>query len=444
MRRVLGLALALALVGCGVDEGVSPGAEDTGASEPTEDTSPGSEDATGEDEDGATADDVVEADVEVEEPGPPQAHAVPIGAEDDTFFVGPYVMHTTRTSVSVSWETEEEGDTRLEYGPDADYGEVVEGEAGTLHQVELTGLEPSTVYHYRACTGDSCTGDLTLSTAPVEDQAFRFVVYGDSRSDPTQHRHVVEDIIASEPSVVFHTGDIVAQGRRDEYRTMHFDPSRRLGHHVPIYVAIGNHEWKELNKEVAHFRDYLVYPKDGPEGVEVPRPGLNYGVTYGDAFYLIMDNTMDGGNLFVPLGDVEPPLYKWLKAQVASEAAQNARWRFAFFHYPPASPCQEDWPMVRATREEVLPMLREHGFQAMFAGHVHNYERHDYDGFPVIITGGGGAGLEHEDNCTGESDTLVKMRMVHHHVAVDLTKEAALVQAIDVSGEVIDTLSLEP
>ena len=54
-----------------------------------------------------------------------RAHTVPIGeTEDETFWVGPYLQHTTTESVAISWETETAGGTSVEYGPDAAYGEA--------------------------------------------------------------------------------------------------------------------------------------------------------------------------------------------------------------------------------------------------------------------------------------------------------------------------------
>ena len=373
-------------------------------------------------------------------PPPPEMHHVPIGPADTTFKTGPYLVHVTGRSAEIAWETETESSTRVEYGRDSSYGHEATADAGVLHLAKLDGLEPNTLYHYRACSEETCTGDLVLRTAPVARQPFRFAVYGDSRSDPPMHKSVVDSVILSAPSLVLHTGDIVADGSiRDEYRIMHFEPLRQLGHHVPVYVSIGNHEWKDAESGAQNFRDYLVYPKD----TRLHRPGLSYTIRYGDAFFLALDNTLDGLDIFFPMtASYDPPVWEWLKSEVASEAAQSARWRFAFFHYQPASPCHEEWPMIIGTREHVLPLLREHGFQAAFTGHVHSYERHDFDGLPVFVSGGGGAGLEDEAGCTRETPSLQTMRSIHHHLTVDLGEESALVQAVDTDGEVFDAFTL--
>lgn len=380
-----------------------------------------------------------------EEPIPSEPFAPPIAEEDRTFAVGPYVMHTTRTSTVIVWEDGAEGTPRVVYGRDS----VVEGEAlgtadegGTIRTVRLEGLAPETVYEYRACLGETCTAELTFATAPRAGRPFRFAVYGDSRSDPAQHRAVVDTIIESRPAVVFHTGDVVEVGlERDQYPTMHFDPLRRLAHSVPVYVAIGNHEWKDFPSRVKNFRDYMVYPEDAG----VPLKEASYSLTWGDTFALVMDNTLDGVDLFFPVGaGAGPPLWQWLNERVTSDEARAARWRFAFFHYPPESPCHEDWMNIVATREHVVPLLREHGFHAIFVGHVHGYERHDFDGLPVFITGGGGAGLQDEEDCGRDAPHLLSFAVVHHHLTVDVTPEAATVRAVDIDGQVVDELILAP
>ncbi len=374
----------------------------------------------------------------------PETHRVPMSAPaDPTFHVGPYVMHTTGTRVTVVWESEVAGSTRVEYGLDDGYGNQMDGDAGTMHEVVVADLTPATLYHYRVCTGDICTGDLTFSTAPVAGQKFRFAVYGDSRSDPVTHGAVAANIIVDQPVVVFNVGDVVGEGLREEYKEQHFDPTRRLGHQVPIYVAIGNHEWKEADalgtEDVPNFREYMAFPKFP----ELRIQELSYSFAFGDAFFLVLDNTMDGGDIFFELAGVEMPLAKWLREQAQSEAAKQARWRFAFMHYPPGSPCEEDNMMVIATRDEVVPLLRENGFHALFAGHVHDYERYDYDGFPVIVAGGGGASLEDVTACQGQTPPeLLEIVSAYHHLTVDLQDEQALIQAVGLDGATFDEVTI--
>ena len=373
---------------------------------------------------------------------PPTPHIVPLGPEDETFHVGPYLGHTTTESVAIGWETEAAGDTRVDYGADGSYGATATGEPGTMHEVTLTELAPATVYHYRACTNDTCTRDLTFATAPEPGQPFRFAVYGDSRSDPAQHRTVVESILQSAPAVVINVGDVVGHGgNRNEYKEMHFDPLRVLGHYLPVYVAIGNHEWKEQN-EMATFREYMIFPEDP----DVPVSELSYAVTFGDAYFLVMDNTLDGFHIFFPFGFGDgPPLWQWLQKAARSPEAQAARWRFAFFHYPPDSPCHEDWTNLQAMREHVIPVLADAGFQAIFAGHVHNYERQSHSGIPAIISGGGGAGLQNYEDCDPDRiESLEQFSIEHHHVTVDLDGDTALVQAVDLDGDVFDVVELTP
>ncbi len=361
-----------------------------------------------------------------------------IGAEDNTFFVGPYLMHTTMNEVSISWETEQLSGTRLEYGPNSNYGRQVEGDFGTMHQVTVTGLEPQTLYHYRACCDETCSGDLTFSTAPLPGSRFRFVVYGDSRSDPPKHRRIVEMMIAEKPILAFNTGDIVADGNnRDEYKSMHFDPLRRLGEYVPVYVAIGNHEEKQYG--VPDFIDYMMFPKDP----DVPLTEASYTFTYGDAYFLVLDSTLDHFDVFFPIDGAEEdqPLWKWLKKKVASKEAQAARWRFALMHYPADSECYDEADYgipSTAIRNYVVPLLAENHFTALFTGHQHDYEYMEISKLPCIITGGGGAGLETCANCTRDVPEITSVSCVNHYLTVDLGCDKALVRAVDIDGNVFE------
>lgn len=387
----------------------------------------------------ATADAPPDAAADVPPPST-EPWLVPIGAADPTFYAGPWLGETTTTRVVVSWETAADGDSVVEFGPDAGYGGRAEGPAGTLHEVAVEGLQPATLYHYRACTAATCTGDLTFATAPTPGRPFRFAVYGDTQTNFETHRQVADSITASAPVLLLHAGDAVGDGGvRESFVPEYFEPARRLLHYVPRLGAIGNHDWKD-ERDAANYREYNAFPVD--PGVRVPE--LNYAFVYGDAFFLVLDDTADGGDLFFPIAGVEPPLWQWLVAQATSEPARAARWRFALFHYPPASACQEDWFNMVALRDHVLPLLRENGFQATFSGHTHEYEHHLYEGLHAFVTGGGGGDLDDDEGCQRALPELRSRRSVHHHLTVDLAAEEAVVRAVDRDGVVFDTVTLLP
>lgn len=375
---------------------------------------------------------------------PEDRYIVPFGEADTTFHVGPYLEHTTTTTVAVGWETLAPGATRLEYGQDASYGQVVEGEAGTMHQVVLEDLSPATRYHYRACSDDTCTGDLVLATAPEAGRPVRFSVYGDTQDNPDQHRLVAQGVMQDEATMAIVVGDTVSDGNvREQFKERFFDPARALAHSIPRWAAVGNHDRKDT--ECVHFIDYHIFPEDPG----VPQAETSYSFVYGDAFFLVYDNTLDHYDFFFPLAEgMEPPLWVWLQEQVASPAARNARWRFAFAHYPPHSNCREDdyeYGMPEsAVAAHVLPLLWQHGFHAHFSGHVHCYERLDFDGHLAFITGGGGGGLEPQERC---DDGLPQSRVancVHHHMTIELGCDDARIWARDVEGDLIDELTLHP
>ncbi len=380
---------------------------------------------------------------------PENEHTISYGPKDETFFVGPYLGFTTTTSVMVSWETEQSGSSKVEFGPDDSLGSSAQAEPGTMHHVVIDGLEPATSYHYRACSDDRCTSDLTFSTAPLPGQPFRFAVYGDTRSDPSKHGEVSSAIVSQAPVLVIDVGDIVADGRnREEFKQMHFDPTRLMGHYAPLLVSIGNHERKDF--DAVHFKDYLDFPSDSLDGfpkLEERQAGTTFSFTFGDAFFIILDDTLDHADLFFPLDGVDSPLWLWLQHQVSSPEAQRAKWRFAFAHYPADSACYKDadygWPSSEV-RAQLLPLLWANGFHAYFAGHQHDYERFDFQGHLVITTGGGGASLEDEESCVRKVDELRVLKSVYHYVTVDLLCDKAVVTATDLDGNVFDQLVIHP
>lgn len=85
--------------------------------------------------------------------------------------MNPGVTNVTTTGATVSWTTNVAANSRVDYGTSTAYGGwVADAAQVTNHSMALSGLSPSTTYHYRisgqtAAAASATTGDLTFSTA---------------------------------------------------------------------------------------------------------------------------------------------------------------------------------------------------------------------------------------------------------------------------------------
>ena len=80
-------------------------------------------------------------------------------------------MGLTASSARVSWTTDGVSDAQVEYGPTLAYGSStpLEPRLGWFHEAQLTGLMPSTTYHYRVRSRDpagavAVSADATFAT----------------------------------------------------------------------------------------------------------------------------------------------------------------------------------------------------------------------------------------------------------------------------------------
>jgi hypothetical protein len=82
----------------------------------------------------------------------------------------------TATGATITWTTDEPGDSQVEYGPTTAYGasSTINPSLLTSHSVPITGLTASTLYHYRVKSRDAASnlatsGDFTFTTAAPPD-----------------------------------------------------------------------------------------------------------------------------------------------------------------------------------------------------------------------------------------------------------------------------------
>ncbi len=104
------------------------------------------------------------------------------------FLKGPYLQQATPESIVVCWETDSESTGEVSFGLTAGMSMSATSASGTIHQVELTGLARSKVYHYEVTSDGETSTPATFATAPHEEEPFRFVMVGDTRTDTDAHQ----------------------------------------------------------------------------------------------------------------------------------------------------------------------------------------------------------------------------------------------------------------
>ncbi|MFQ6042186.1 MAG: metallophosphoesterase [Candidatus Poribacteria bacterium] len=289
---------------------------------------------------------------------------------------GPYLCGVTSTSIVISWETTESSDSVVEYATDAQYiasggvyDERVEDMTPVeLHSITLTGLVPSTWYHYRIVSDADLGEDNMFHTAVGWGEPFTVAVYGDTRTNANDHLAVVNRIIQHEPDIVLNSGDLVDNGLVLPQWDIFFNTTRNLMKRVPYYPVLGNHE-----RNAQNYYDLFHPPVGG--GKENKQW---YSFDYGNTHFVCLDsNARYSGEQLA-----------WLEHDLA-QAADTAQWIFAVFHHPPYSSGNHGSEFNTMT--PWIDIFETYGVDIVFNGHDHIYERSLHNGIWYIVTGGGGA-----------------------------------------------------
>src|SRR5262249_17776409 len=90
----------------------------------------------------------------------------------------PVISAITATNINgsaatIGWSTDENANSRVDYGTTTNYGSVVSNATLVLvRQLNLSGLTPATLYHYRVQSSDAAgnttrSGDYSFQTAAL-------------------------------------------------------------------------------------------------------------------------------------------------------------------------------------------------------------------------------------------------------------------------------------
>jgi predicted phosphodiesterase len=203
-------------------------------------------------------------------------------------------------------------------------------------------------------------------TLPLHEGSVKFIAFGDTGRGNKQQNELGQLMFKYHQSVpydfVIMVGDnIYGTDKAEDMKKKFEDPYKPLlNAEVKFYAALGNHD--DSNQ-----RFYEFFNMKGEE---------YYRFTKGDvSFYALNSNYMDARQL------------KWMQDEFAKDPN---KWRIAFFHHPLYSSGARRGP-TEDLRDILEPVLLNNGFDVVFFGHDHFYERiKPQKGIYYFLTGAGG------------------------------------------------------
>jgi hypothetical protein len=368
---------------------------------------------------------------------------------------GPYLQWPTQDSIKVMWETSQPATSTVTFFRTVkvhaglsggfhtleDSERTVEADGQTeIHTVSLDNLDPETTYHYHVSSvtdgGDEVTSDVyPLQTAVRDDTPFSFAVTSETGgfSSDDFNRRIFEQIPRYRPNFLLIPGDSVSRGSRyEDWSRLLFTPGRDLFTNTPFYLCQGNHE--ENSPWYYRFTSFT-------------EPGNYYSFDYGNTHFTALDSTA-----FVEYKDGKPVATEDLKpgsAQyefLADDLEKTKKtWKVVFFHYPPYVSGDYQVEEMRA----LSPVMERHGVDLVFNSHTIVYERShpltanrldEKSGIIYIVAGGAGAKPDwfHHKQAWHTAKSLA----VPHFLQVIIAGNTLELHAIDLDGNLFDTLKL--
>jgi len=287
--------------------------------------------------------------------------------------------------------------------------------------------------------GDSAGVPPGVTEAPLgeyvpqedNDEQFRFVVIGDYGTDNYYSEAVAGLVESMGPDFIITVGDnnypsgtaATIDANVGQYYSDYIYPY--MGTYGPgadenrFWPCPGNHDWGYVDG-LQPYMDYFTLPGNERYYRYVYEEGFEF-------FCVDSDSDEDDG---ISKDSIQA---QWFYETAASS---DPVFRVVYMHHPPYSSgnhgdnVELQWP------------FDEWDVNIVFGGHDHIYERQVRDGIPYVITGTGGAGLYGYQEGTPES--MVAFNGEHGAVLVRVSNQLITVEAVTVSGGLVDQFHLLP
>lgn len=253
-----------------------------------------------------------------------------------------------------------------------------------------------------------------------EPASYHFIVYGDTRftnpadteaANPAVRQALVKAIAETHPAFICFGGDIAYGGNKAaDWKIYDSETAVWREQHIPVYPALGNHDLHG-DESVALANYFLRFPEI--------QNNRYYSVDAGSLRLIVLDTSLD---------EVNGPQGEWIQQQLDHLDRKVAFVAF-LMHHPPYTSSSDAKKFggghsARPSEQAFARMLEErqahaHAQFVVFAGHVHNYERHQHGGVTYFVTGGGGAHAYPIER--GANDPFQSTEINYHYLEVQMS-----------------------
>jgi Icc-related predicted phosphoesterase len=282
---------------------------------------------------------------------------------------------------------------------------------------------------------------LAAQTQPVElklplTTPFHFIAYGDTRftnpndtkaSNARVRRALVEAIAEAHPAFISIGGDIVYNGYDvDDWKTWDNETELWRQRNIPVYPALGNHDLHG-DPKMALGNYFQRFPE--------LKGSRYYSVRAANTLMIVLDSSLE---------EVAGLEGQWLTDKL-DNIPVDVDFVFIVLHHPPYTSSSDKelyggGHSARHSEQALAKLLEERQSRTrarfvVFAGHVHNYERHEHGGVTYFVTGGGGA---HAYPIERAPDDPFRDNHVNYHyllVEVDRGKVAITMNRLELDGD---------
>jgi hypothetical protein len=357
----------------------------------------------------------------------PGTVAVPGALGTTELFRYPYLQVHGAGALRILWATRRTGEAAAFYQAAGDEFWRTAPAASRTFAAELTGLETfhryeaalfglaaDATYRYKIVHRGIVIAEETFKMLPAPGAAVaRFLAFGDSGTQYSGPRAVRDAAVARTSGgdwrhphdFVVGLGDIAYySGTHAEFDQRFFaqlsgkgdlgNGTRSLLSRRPFVPVLGNHEYADV--ETSQPEGFLG-AFGAPQDASVPEAerGKYYSFDAGPAHFVVIDSMkFVGGPTPAKIG-----MLRWLERDLAKT---RARWRIVFLHHAPFAHGPHgtygDVRQNRTMRQELIPLLQDHGVQLVVNSHDHLYERTKR--LRVALDGK----LMREDNCRLRED----------------------------------------